>query len=627
MKSKSIQHFGKVDSILCKWKVMELKRVQKWLKLNSIYKVAIFLLYFLISFNYGHAQKHDHNWIFGYNGDFTTDTISGSNFIHFDDYEFYAQVPSPDSGLFDFAEYCVNYSDKVGNLLFYSNGIKIWDRNHKEMEGSDGFNEHEFHRLYDGFGLPLNQGGIVLPEPDHDSIHFYIHMKLDYYEENDHIQPYGLNLYYSSIVQASNTYLDSSKSSIIISDTLERGGLSANRHANGRDWWVVMPRKKSNLYHIILIDPSGPLLLKSDEVGSPIKANHGVHQAHFSPDGSKYIRNSALHYTDVRDAYLDIYDFDRCTGTLSNHRQFQYADDAIAGGNAISPNSRFLYAHQGERLYQYDLEADDIQQSAILVGEYDGYLDQDFFTTSFYNMQLAPDDKIYMTCISGIKPMHVIHYPNKKGLDCGFDQRGIFLPRSNTRSVPNHPNYRLGPIDDSLCDTLGIDNIPLAGWRHRDHYLEVEFTSVCDYEPATWTWDFGDGSTSQDTCPIHHYMKKGTYEVCLTVSNVHGEDTYCKTISVKDSLSAVEIVNSDISLSLYPNPAHEQVQIYSSIDLGQVSFDFYNTQGQHVLSQKDELNSSQSTRIDLIELNAGVYFLEVKKGGLPLKKMKLVLSY
>jgi hypothetical protein len=56
--------------------------------------------------------------------------------------------------------------------------------------------------------------------------------------------------------------------------------------------------------------------------------------------------------------------------------------------------------------------------------------------------------------------MHVINQPDSLGLDCDLVQHGVALPAFYFNSVPNHPNYFLGKIPGSPCDTIivGIDD-------------------------------------------------------------------------------------------------------------------------------------------------------------------------
>jgi len=53
--------------------------------------------------------------------------------------------------------------------------------------------------------------------------------------------------------------------------------------------------------------------------------------------------------------------------------------------------------------------------------------------------------------------LHVINEPDLPGSACDFQQHAIELPTYNFNSLPNHPNYHLGPVDGSVCDSLGIN--------------------------------------------------------------------------------------------------------------------------------------------------------------------------
>jgi hypothetical protein len=77
--------------------------------------------------------------------------------------------------------------------------------------------------------------------------------------------------------------------------------------------------------------------------------------------------------------------------------------------------------------------------------------------TLFDIAQLAPDGKIYIGTGNSTDKLHVIHSPDSAGLACNIEQHGIALPRYFSNSLPNHPNYHLGPVDGSVCDSLGIN--------------------------------------------------------------------------------------------------------------------------------------------------------------------------
>lgn len=261
------------------------------------------------------------------------------------------------------------------------------------------------------------------------------------------------------------------------------------------------------------------------QLGEPPISNAG--QAVFSPDGSTYAK---LNSPGSPGAWLDIYDFDRCTGTLSNYRKIFKKPGDICG-LAISPNSRYLYLSLGRVLYQYDLYAADLAGSETVVGEYDGFQSPPLWPTFFFMLQLAPDGKIYMNSASNVNRLHVISAPDFAGAACQFQQHAFAIPTLNNWSLPNFPNYRLGPLDGSACDTLSLNNQPVAHfrWAFWDtlSHLHVFFNDLSVYDPQEWHWDFGDGATSTDKHPEHTYAAPGTYSVCLSVRNDYGADTIC----------------------------------------------------------------------------------------------------
>lgn len=64
--------------------------------------------------------------------------------------------------------------------------------------------------------------------------------------------------------------------------------------------------------------------------------------------------------------------------------------------------------------------------------------------------------------------------------------------------------------------------------------LNVQFTDMSRNRPTSWTWNFGDGGTSDLKNPAHTYAKAGKYTVKLTVYNNGGENTILKNIKVEN---------------------------------------------------------------------------------------------
>ena len=578
-------------------------------------KAIIFYTLLVFTFlPYISAQDFDNTWLIGYiNGDTPPGNPSfGIAIMRFNDYK----LSIEDNQLinFNFNQTNANISDENGNLLFYFNGLEIQNSNYQLMENGDDFNDFDF-----GYVLP--QGGLVLPLPDHEEKFALIHMRREWIDIPGWTVE-GVELFYSVIDMQENNGLGAvvHKMETIIKDTIQTGKITATKHANGRDWWILINESHTNNYYTILLDNSGPNLLELQTLG-PIKVDD-LGQARFTPDGSHY-----LVYTTPGPQYgqyLYIYDFDRCIGQLSNPTLIENEEGGIAAGLEISPNSRFVYVSNGGYVLQYDLWAQDIEQSLDTVAVYDGF--QGPLPTFFHQAQLAPDGKIYISNSNGTFYLHVIHNPNEKGLACNVEQHGIKLPVYNSFSVPNHPNYRLGPIDGSNCDTLGIDNLPLAAFRYdRDTLddLNFFFTDLSAYEPETWHWDFGDGNTSQDTSPVHLYDEYGVYEVCLTVSNSNASDTYCQTINIISTSTLEQAKNIDVLV--YPNPAREYLNVGIELPRGNRGiFRLYNSLGQMFL-EKTVYSYNNHYTFTLKGLPEGICFYEFSMEGRVVKNGKVMV--
>lgn len=409
-----------------------------------------------------------------------------------------------------------------------------------------------------------------------------------------------------------------SKKKPLLVDTIQLGKLTAVKHANGRDWWIPINKSHSNLYYIFLYDPSGFQLYQKQNIG--LEPPEDLGQAVFSPDGSKYVKFNTA-YTSW-DPYIDIYDFDRCSGLFSNHQRILFDDNPLSGGAAISRNSRYLYISSYLNIWQYDLWAQDIASTRELVAIYDGFVE--IFPAHFNMAQLAPDGKIYVTPTNSIRYLHVIHNPDLPYPYCNVEQHGIETPTYITFGAPNYPNYRLGPLDGSPCDTLGFNNIPLSRFRYGQDSLDallVNFTNLSDYEPARWHWDFGDGAVSQDTSPVHLFAQPGKYKICLTVSNQNGSHTSCQTLFLGVTPSENPVLQAQIQV--YPNPFGERLAIAFSADhLRQPVFLLYDIAGRLV---RREPLSVGVHELDTGDLPKGIYYWTVQalgQVGAPAQRVK-----
>jgi PKD repeat protein len=211
--------------------------------------------------------------------------------------------------------------------------------------------------------------------------------------------------------------------------------------------------------------------------------------------------------------------------------------------------------------------------------------------------------------------MHVINRPNIKGVDCNVQQHFIEFPNPYG-NPPNHPNYRLGPLDGSPCDTLGINNHPLADFRpdpSDTNHLAIRFWDVSSYEPAEWLWNFGDGSPiSQDTSPMHTFPAPGFYTVCLTVGNPYGVSSKCKVVEVKVSGTNAEPSGQGerSAVIFYPNPTTGWIEWNAIAGEESMRIRVYDALGRLCFERETSENKA-----NLSELPDGVYFVSLLGGN------------
>lgn len=343
--------------------------------------------------------------------------------------------------------------DSNGNFLFYSNGLAVYNRYGNIMPNGDSLSfPSEYYSQVEPQGMPSGQGVIILPRPNNANQYYIFH-----YTPTDTLLNVGgyeaLNLYYSIV----DMTLDSGRGDLIqknipvIQDRLlSASRLAACRHANGRDWWIIKPVWHENIYYSMLLTPDGLWGPYIQQIGPQYAAvNEIPAYSCFSPDGSKYA-------SVTQESYVVLMDFDRCTGLFSNPDSFYNNDsydpinNPITGGLslAFSPNGRFLYVDIPPELNQYDLWSLQIHDSIRIETD----------TGEFYQMntlQLAPNGKIYISCFNGGSyAIHVINQPDSLGLACNFQLFGQPVLSSNALALPYIPNYYLGALTGSGCDTI-----------------------------------------------------------------------------------------------------------------------------------------------------------------------------
>jgi hypothetical protein len=419
-----------------------------------------FCLFFLLSALTLKAQWHDANWVLGggvgihANFIIRFDTVGPVNISY----------PSTiASTVLDNA----SISDSLGNLLFFTNGIRLFDRNMDTIP--NGELALPISTSFIPYGLNQRQGCMFLPWPGDTNLYALLHTTYEYVYPVGHPAATGqelpLNLYLTVLDKNMNNGLGGVvyKNVSVLNDTLTRwgGGLSVTKHANGRDWWIVMKKHYRNRYHKLLLTPSGVQYMGFQLLGPDFRRRY-IELNVFSPDGQVLAapigENTAPHP-------LAIMDFDRCSGMLSNFQIVNTPPSLNYGCEDIdfSPNSRYLYANERVKVFQFDLQnrsqSGAVQSSMIQVA--DAAWTTESCDSGFVGKKmdygfahLAIDGRIYYPTNSSCNELSALEYPDSAGLASGMNSSAISFNALHAASVPYFPNYRLGPLPGSGCDSL-----------------------------------------------------------------------------------------------------------------------------------------------------------------------------
>ena len=597
---------------------------------------------FILMTWYGKAQKQDFIWLYGsepydiVNPIRAADTTRGASNIDFnyDPPRFYYDPKR----FLDFRSCNSSVCDVDGQILAYSNGMVIYNRYDRGIADTINYGPwwENFHEVWNGVSIPGGTGNIqealILPHPSIND-KYYIFYSEWASPDNGY---YNIFRFRYSIFDVSKENSEGalvSKDALLVADSLS-GSITAVRHGNGRDWWLIAPRRNGVEANVFLVDPSGIHFHSRYDTGMentlPLG---GIGQVYASPDGAWVSWNAGNFFT-VVGARLVLSKFDRCAGILSDS-DMKIVDlrYGMGMGVSFSPNSRYLYMCNSKYIYQYDLYAAQPLKAEKRVAEYDGYEyffpewpNEDGSPVKFCYLGLAPDGRIYVSPSSAsTRMMSAIQYPDEGGIACEVRQHSVPMPTMISRGIPNFPPYRMGPVDGSACDTLGIDNHPIAKYRYEadtTDYLRLRFTDLSYYRPEVWSWDFGDGSPKVSMQhPYHSFATKGTYRVCLTVSNEHSSNTYCRNITLGTS-SSDDTGRSRAEVTLFPNPASD----YLLVTLGEYvpsmgMLELVDMQGRKV--SKHRIYYGQNT-VDIRHMAQGIYAWMLRDGDNIVKEGKIV---
>lgn len=101
-----------------------------------------------------------------------------------------------------------------------------------------------------------------------------------------------------------------------------------------------------------------------------------------------------------------------------------------------------------------------------------------------------------------------------------------------------------GEVEDYSINIISPDIPPTADFSAAQTTSctgEIQFQDESTLATG-WSWDFGDGNTSNEQHPLHTYTADGTYTVSLEVTNDHGSDDIIKTDFITIDLPDAPVV-------------------------------------------------------------------------------------
>ena len=390
--------------------------------------------------------------------------------------------------------------DGTGALLFYTEGVTVYDNTHAVMANGGGLL---------GNNSPC-QSVIILKKPGSSTLYYIFTMT----------GVSGINGLNYSIVDMS---LAAGLGSVTVKNAPLYNApcyekIVAAQHCNGRDYWILTHDLSSSNFRAHLLTSAGVnTVAVISSIGTAIGMPYSLGCIKISPNGRK------LGMTEYTGA-VDLFDFDNSSGIVTN--SLALAPGFSSYGCEFSPDGTKFYAGGfGGHLRQWDICAG--TSTAIIASQYSTT------TTGIWSMQLAVDGKIY--CAKGTT-LGVISNPNGPGAACGYIDLGQSIaPRSTLRSIPNYiPISQKPPIPNftyaTNCNTVSFNSPAIS------NTIDAGCTVVLT-TPTNVVWSFGEpsaGATNTSTAinPSHSYSAAGTYSVELLLYGACSVDTLRSLVTV-----------------------------------------------------------------------------------------------
>ena len=465
------------------------------------------------------SQGENNNWYFGNGAGISFNTTPSSmlsNGANMASFEGVASISCPN-----------------GNLLFYTDGYTIFNKNHVMMGNGNGINGCESSA----------QNVIIVPQPQTPNI-FYVFTVPAGCVINNGFQ-------YSIVDLSLNSGLGgvTSKNVLINGITTQGEKITSTLHGNGIDVWISIENYATNNIEMYLLTSSG---LNTTPVVSSIiipgVAGPGIFlnpvsslsTLKFSKDGTKFINfiQKSVRRGPTTDYYnyLEIFDFNKTTGVLTlfdtvllpyqtsatypNSYKGSGVEFSADGSKVYFTYNNIGYAPDLGKLYQVDITTTNITASLITIATGPG---------DFLYMQRGPDDKIYVNQHSTWDIVGIINNPNISGGGYTYSHFNYSATGKTVRT--GFPQLIAGFITSPyLSDYTYVDTC---------FNQNTSFTLITNVpsDVDSVKWDFDDLTTGVNNTsvlqnPFHTFSSPGIYNVELLIYYPCFTDTVVKNILI-----------------------------------------------------------------------------------------------
>lgn len=461
----------------------------------------LLLVLFVLLSELFHSQNQARNWYFGNN--------AGLNFS--------TNPPTIlNNGAMSTTFGCSSISSPAGNLLFYSNGVTVWDQTHSVMANGTGLT-----------GSNSAQSCVIAKQPGNATLYYIFTVQ-------GAGGPAGLNYSIVDMSLAGGNGSVTVKNATLLPVPLEEK-ITAVKHCNQTDIWVMVKEMSNTIFKAYLLTSAGvSTVAVSSSLGSSRTGPSERGSIKFSPNGKKMseVWASTGGTPGVQSCSFTAMDFNNNTGVLSNFLCFAAFSGAFSNawayGTEFSPDGKVLYYIYHGYLFQWNHCIVPMNGNGGL-----GHEENQILTYNRASMQLAPNGKIYIAK-AGSNTLDVINNPNLSGPACGYSLNALSVGNGTVQ-------YGLPTFLTSYFEQMPGPFTYSSNLNPGCMLVAFFSPTVCAFTGYTITstqWNFGDpgsgaANTSSLANPTHSFSAPGTYTVQLINSYAcNKNDTLYQTISV-----------------------------------------------------------------------------------------------